>query len=152
MIHNHPSGNLHPSEADIDLTNRLYQVGKLMHTEVLDHLIISPYSYFSFQDNGIMNQFYLSSKYYLPSFELEKRYQKHVDAIEKQVEKQKNEVAKQMKQEGIQIGEEKGIKKGSRELEIAIARGMLHKAYKLEDIMDITSLPKITINKLFKEL
>lgn len=56
------------------------------------------------------------------------------------------------RQEGIQIGEEKGIKKGGREEKLSIARGMLHKGYKLEDIMDITGLPKITINKLYKEL
>jgi len=151
LVHNHPSGNLHPSEADIDLTDRLYQVGKWMRTEVVDHLIISPHSYYSFKDAGLMDGYFLSSKH-LPSFELERRYEKYAESIQKEAEKQKKVLAKEMKQEGIQIGEEKGIKKGSREREIAIAKGMLQRGYKVEDIMDIIGLPKITINKLYKEI
>lgn len=151
LIHNHPSGNLQPSEADIDMTDRLYQVGKWMRTEVIDHLIISPYSYYSFKDSGIMDRYFLSSKY-LPSFELERRYEKYAEDIQKEAEKQKKMLAKDMKQEGIKIGEEKGIKKGSRERELAIARGMLKEGETVDKIMRYTGLPKVTINKLFKEL
>jgi DNA repair protein RadC len=41
--HNHPSGNLKPSKADIELTNRLREAAKLMDMRLLDHLIISPF-------------------------------------------------------------------------------------------------------------
>lgn len=51
--HNHPSGNLKPSQADIDLTKKTQQASKLMDIDVLDHLIIGDQEYFSFKDEGI---------------------------------------------------------------------------------------------------
>ena len=55
--HNHPSGNLQPSEADIALTQRLYQSGKLLDLPLLDHLIISERGYYSFADEGRIGEF-----------------------------------------------------------------------------------------------
>jgi len=52
LAHNHPSGNLKPSQEDIRLTNRLVEFGKLIDTQILDHLILSDGSYFSFSDDG----------------------------------------------------------------------------------------------------
>ena len=52
LCHNHPSGNLQPSQADIDLTKKLKQAGKLIDISVLDHLIISELGYYSFIDEG----------------------------------------------------------------------------------------------------
>jgi DNA repair protein RadC len=54
LAHNHPSGNLKPSEADRQLTNRLTQAGKLLDISVLDHLIITAEEYFSFADEGLI--------------------------------------------------------------------------------------------------
>ena len=54
LAHNHPSGNLKPSEADISLTRRLLQGGKLLDISVLDHLIVTPHKYCSFADDGLM--------------------------------------------------------------------------------------------------
>ncbi|MFM7154854.1 MAG: JAB domain-containing protein, partial [Bacteroidota bacterium] len=51
-IHNHPSGNLQPSRADIELTERLKQAGKIFDLPLLDHLIISERGYYSFADEG----------------------------------------------------------------------------------------------------
>jgi DNA repair protein RadC len=51
-VHNHPSGNLQPSQADIDLTRKLKQSGALLDLPMLDHLIISERGYFSFADEG----------------------------------------------------------------------------------------------------
>ncbi len=51
-IHNHPSGNLQPSQADMDLTRRLKQSGEILDLPLLDHLIISERGYFSFADEG----------------------------------------------------------------------------------------------------
>ena len=53
-IHNHPSGNLQPSQADIDLTKRLKKAGELLDMPLLDHLIVSERGYFSFADEGMM--------------------------------------------------------------------------------------------------
>lgn len=54
LVHNHPSGNLRPSQADIHLTNKIAQGGKLLDISVLDHLIFTNKSYFSFADEGMM--------------------------------------------------------------------------------------------------
>ena len=53
-IHNHPSGDLTPSEPDIAITNRLTECGKILGIEVMDHLIIGGRdgAYFSFRENA----------------------------------------------------------------------------------------------------
>ena len=50
MAHNHPSGNLRPSQADRKLTERVKQAGEVLDIKVLDHLIITEQEYFSFAD------------------------------------------------------------------------------------------------------
>ena len=52
LVHNHPSGNLKPSEADINLTRKLKEGGKLLDIEVLDHLIITKDGYLSLAEEG----------------------------------------------------------------------------------------------------
>lgn len=55
LAHNHPSGNLRPSQADIDLTRKLKEGGALLDIPVLDHLILSPEGgYYSFADEGMI--------------------------------------------------------------------------------------------------
>lgn len=53
LVHNHPSGNLNPSQADKDLTRQLQQGGKLLDIPILDHLIFTDRGYFSFADEGL---------------------------------------------------------------------------------------------------
>jgi DNA repair protein RadC len=52
VAHNHPSGNLKPSPADLKLTRALSDAGKLLDIGLLDHVIISDSSYYSFADDG----------------------------------------------------------------------------------------------------
>lgn len=54
VCHNHPSGTLRPSQADIDLTRRLKSSGDILGIPVLDHLIVSDQGYFSFMDEGLL--------------------------------------------------------------------------------------------------
>jgi DNA repair protein RadC len=54
LIHNHPSGNLQPSDADKRLTQRLQKVGIELEIPLIDHLIYTDQGYFSFADEGIM--------------------------------------------------------------------------------------------------
>jgi DNA repair protein RadC len=55
VCHNHPSGNLNPSESDTKLTHKIKDAGILMDVQLLDHLIIiGDGSYYSFADNGIL--------------------------------------------------------------------------------------------------
>ena len=53
LVHNHPSGNLSPSQADKDLTAKVKQAGRILDLPVLDHLIVTDKAYFSFCDEGI---------------------------------------------------------------------------------------------------
>jgi DNA repair protein RadC len=54
LCHNHPSGNLKPSEQDISITQKLKEAGKLMDINIPDHVIVSNNGYFSFADEGII--------------------------------------------------------------------------------------------------
>lgn len=55
LAHNHPSGALIPSNADIELTRKLREAGVLLDLPVLDHLILAPYiGYYSFADEGLL--------------------------------------------------------------------------------------------------
>ncbi len=55
VCHNHPSGNLNPSESDNKLTHKIKEAGLLMDIQLLDHLIIiSDGGYYSFADNGLL--------------------------------------------------------------------------------------------------
>jgi DNA repair protein RadC len=54
LAHNHPSGNLTASQADLDLTKKIKEAGKLLDIQVLDHLIVAGQKYFSFADEGLM--------------------------------------------------------------------------------------------------
>jgi DNA repair protein RadC len=54
VCHNHPSGNLNPSESDTKITQKIKEAGSLMDIQLLDHLIISDKDYYSFADNGMI--------------------------------------------------------------------------------------------------
>lgn len=54
LAHNHPSGELLPSSANISLTEKLSAGEKLLGIKVFDHLILSPDGYYSFGDEGVM--------------------------------------------------------------------------------------------------
>jgi DNA repair protein RadC len=54
LAHNHPSGNLTASQADIDLTKKLVAGGRLLEIQVMDHLIIAGQKYYSFADEGLI--------------------------------------------------------------------------------------------------
>ena len=54
LCHNHPSGNLKPSDNDIQLTKKLKSAGDFLDMSVLDHLIISSDGYFSFADESLL--------------------------------------------------------------------------------------------------
>ena len=57
LAHNHPSGNVQPSESDIRLTRKLKEAGDALDIQVLDHLIITSDEYYSFADEGLIRLF-----------------------------------------------------------------------------------------------
>jgi DNA repair protein RadC len=54
LAHNHPSGNIRPSQADENMTTRIKVTLNLFDCKVLDHIILTADNYFSFQDNGLI--------------------------------------------------------------------------------------------------
>jgi DNA repair protein RadC len=54
LAHNHPSGNLNPSSADISITSKVKEAMKLFDVAVLDHIILTADSFYSFANNGLM--------------------------------------------------------------------------------------------------
>ena len=52
LAHNHPSGNTKPSKQDIELTKKIAEFGKYIELPVLDHVILTEESFYSFADNG----------------------------------------------------------------------------------------------------
>ncbi len=54
LCHNHPSGNLKPSQADIHLTNKLKEAGRFLDIEVMDHIILTSEGYYSFADETLL--------------------------------------------------------------------------------------------------
>ncbi|AZJ34401.1 JAB domain-containing protein [Tenacibaculum singaporense] len=98
LCHNHPSGELTPSDNDKNLTDRLIQVGIIVNTHVIDHLIISDKSYMSFKNIGLLEELE-KSKRYVPKYVLEEQIKKEMSKI---IEKNRNiEIAKQLKRKGV---------------------------------------------------
>lgn len=104
LIHNHPSGELIPSDADKDRTDHLIQACLLMDVPVIDHMIITEASFYSFRDSGLLSELRKSEKY-VPNYILQKRYEKVAEQhVEKQIIKdQTREFARIMKKEGADI-------------------------------------------------
>jgi len=60
FVHNHPSGNPEPSQSDQDITENLVFAGNLMEIKVLDHIIIGDNKYYSFADEGLIEEYNLN--------------------------------------------------------------------------------------------
>ena len=54
LCHNHPSGTLKPSASDISLTKKIKKGGEVLDIKILDHIIITEGSYYSFADEGVL--------------------------------------------------------------------------------------------------
>ncbi len=56
VLHNHPSGDPTPSQADIDLTNRIAYAGQMLGIPLADHIVIGDRCYFSFEEHGLLSE------------------------------------------------------------------------------------------------
>ncbi len=54
IAHNHPSGNTDPSEEDIEITKKLVEAGKILGIEIIDHVVVSSESYYSFKEKKLI--------------------------------------------------------------------------------------------------
>jgi len=66
MLHNHPSGDVEPSEADYKITDHIIKAGELLDVKVFDHIIVSGEKYYSMQKEQVLPSFDLT--YGIPSF------------------------------------------------------------------------------------
>jgi DNA repair protein RadC len=139
LVHNHPSGELKPSQADEDITDRLIQVGRILNIHVIDHLIITTVHYNSFMNSGLLEKLERSSQW-VPKFE-------QIEQLRKEEKKIREEMIKAAAEKNLKKGETKGRK----EEKIEIAKKLLKKNTSIEDIIEITGLTKKEIEKIKAE-
>lgn len=142
MIHNHPCGEMKPSTHDLDATDRMIQVGRILDIHVIDHLIISERKYcgyYSFDDHRLMDKLRESVKY-IPSFEVKEHFDKKLKTIHKAFKEELKISKKQSKEKG----KAQGIKEGKLE----IATMMLESGESIEKIIRFTGLSASDIKKI----
>ena len=143
LVHNHPSGSLEPSEADKDLTDRLIQACRIMKTPVLDHVIITERSYYSFKDSGLLERLEGSLKY-VPKYELEKQYHDEMERekalILKATEQKIQESLSRGREIGLEQGKVEGKAEGREEGRQEIAKQMLSEGEPIAKIQKWTGL------------
>ena len=104
LVHNHPSGVLKPSENDKNFTDRLLKVGKMIDIKVIEHLIITESDYFSFKNDGLIEEFENNGLY-----ELIKKESEEMKAFKLEIEKKKAikdnslEIARRLKSLNVDI-------------------------------------------------
>nr|VFK54941.1 MAG: DNA repair protein RadC [Candidatus Kentron sp. TUN]VFK61128.1 MAG: DNA repair protein RadC [Candidatus Kentron sp. TUN] len=132
LVHNHPAGEVRPSDEDKDVTDHLIQVGRILNIDVVDHLIIAPETFFSFEITGLMAELRKSTKY-VPPYELAERIQK-------------------AKEEWMERGMRKGIREGKvrgrEERSIEIAKAALDEGMEIGIISKISGLSEEEIQAL----
>lgn len=106
LVHNHPSGDLRHSEADLNITDRLVQVGNILGIEVIDNLIISETSYNSFSDTGLLAQIKQSTRF-VPNYKLQEQIKKDAQKLgeEKAAQKKTKEFAQNLKNKGFTVSQ-----------------------------------------------
>ena len=160
FVHNHPGGELKPSEVDKDITDRMIQVGRIVNIKVIDHFIITEKKYYSFADSGLFAKLEVSMKFVVPYLQ-ESRMK---EAIEKGVKERQKIVFEKGQKAGLREGQRAGIEKGRiegkkdglREGEktgieknkLEIAKKMLSKSMDIKHIITFTGLSKKEIEKL----
>jgi DNA repair protein RadC len=132
LVHNHPSGELTPSEADKNLTDNLIQVGRILNIEVVDHLIITTETYLSFKDTDLMDKLEKSTKY-VPHYILKERIRREETKI---------------REKHIKQNLKKGKKEGEKNKAIEIAKGMKKDNEPIEKIMKYTGLTQKQIERI----
>ncbi len=141
LVHNHPSGNIEPSEADKDYTNLIIKACQLMKTPVLDHVIIAEHSYMSFKDSGLLEHLECNMKYALP-YDLEKQFHKEMQEEIRKIRRESREKVKKSLEKGIQQGKKEGVEQGMQQEKLGIARSMLNDKEPIEKIQRWTGLDR----------
>jgi DNA repair protein RadC len=137
LVHNHPSGELKPTNADLELTDQLIQVGRIVQIPVVDHLIITTQDYYSFERKGALKKLQMSKKY-VPGYI-------QVRELKEAAEKIGEERGKKT---GLEEGEKIGIKKGAKSKALEMAKKLKKKGIDVDIISETSGLSKKEIEKL----
>lgn len=132
LVHNHPSGELTPSEDDKDVTDRLIQVGRIINVEVIDHLIITIKSFLSFGNIGLFEELKKSMKW-MPPYEI-------IQNIRKEEQK--------LRKEAVQLAKEKARKEGEKDKAVEMAKLLKQKGIDTTIIAETSGLSEKEIQKL----
>ena len=151
LVHNHPSGSLKPSEADLELTNRLIKAGEILDIEVIDHIIVTKHSFYSLEESGHIEKLKWDTKYAL-SFIYEKKVAKRMEQLKAEVEKERKKGELAGMKKGKQEGEKIGLEKGEKKRNVEIARAMLSKGMDVTTIRELTGLSRQWIGRMKSEL
>ena len=143
-IHNHPSGRLVPSKADLDITDRLIQVGRILNITLVDHLIISTEAYESFRSKGIMADLEKSLTY-VPTYQVVEQIRKEEKKIAREklaLERDKTKSA----QEKAKLAKE--AEKLAQIQAKALANALLDKGVDLKTIAKIMEITPKAVEKM----
>ena len=143
LIHNHPSGVLKPSDSDLDSTNRLIQAGLLFDIKVVDHVIVTEHSYYSFCDNGLIEKLRWDREYAL-TFVHDKQVAEEIAKIKKEAEKYRKTFGKEMKIEGKV--------EGAKTKEVEIAKKMFEEGLSMGVVKKTTGLTVQWLGRLKAEI
>ena len=140
-IHNHPTGRLAPSKADLEITDRLIQVGRILNITLVDHLIISTEAYESFRSKGIMDDLEKSLTY-VPTYQVVEQIRKEEKKIARDKVKLANDKTKAAK-------EETKVERERREkLEFAMVSTLIDKNVSIEDIAKIMEITPKSVESI----
>ncbi len=131
MVHNHPGGSLAPSFSDKELTEKMGAIGKFVKLPVIDHLIITEESYYSFADSGLLKQIMDNTRYDLTFSQIDK-LKWEMENIERRAKRNEEK----LKEKENKIRE--------------IAKGLLKKKISVAEIVNLTGLSKKEVEKLKK--
>nr|VFK67867.1 MAG: conserved hypothetical protein (putative transposase or invertase) [Candidatus Kentron sp. UNK]VFK69957.1 MAG: conserved hypothetical protein (putative transposase or invertase) [Candidatus Kentron sp. UNK] len=145
LVHNHPAGEVRPSDEDKDLTDHLIQVGRILNIRVVDHLIIAPETFFSFEINGLMAELWESTKY-VPPYEVAERIQ---EAKEEWMERGMRKGIREGKIRGREEGLLEGEEKGERKKAVEMTKALLDKGMDISEVSEISGLSEEEIRVLF---
>jgi len=109
MVHNHPTGNVKPSQEDEEITDRHIQIGKIIGIDLVDHLIVSENEYFSFANMGLMQKLRESKKYTVSEKDIQELKQelelaiwkKNNAANKRRLEEQREKIVSKLKAKGM---------------------------------------------------
>jgi len=160
FAHNHPSTDLVPSDQDIDITDRLIQVGKILSIQVCDHIITSLDKFETFAGIGLLDKLMESTKW-APGHEQIEKIKEDLREAVTIAEKTSLEMGRQVgikigKKEGIEIGfedgKDEGIVIGKKEEKFEIAKEFLINGAEIDLVVKSTGLSKDVVSKLLKEI